>query len=251
MLKVSWAVDASDASMRSEMSLRMPFSGVSVKGPGKSASARAALGTSETGGAGAARSATPTRPPRAVPAAGTRAPEATAARAAAVRAGRAAAAAITSRSMTRPPGPVPGRADASIPSAAARLRARGEAGASAACAWPAPAAGAICATGAALPCATGLAGAAGFSGAGATSPPAAATAAFQSSPACPITAMGASTGTSSPSGLRILRSTPAEPAGTSKVALSVSTSQTAWSAATDCPSAAFQPTMTQDSTVFP
>jgi hypothetical protein len=76
-------------------------------------------------------------------------------------------------------------------------------------------------------------------------------AAFQSSPAWPMTAMGWRTGTSSPSGWRILSNKPEAPAGTSKLALSVSTSQTVWSAWTAAPSAAFQRTMIHDSTVFP
>jgi hypothetical protein len=63
--------------------------------------------------------------------------------------------------------------------------------------------------------------------------------------------MGSSTGTSSPEAHTIFNTVPDAPAGTSKVALSVSTSQTVVSSLTRSPSFTFQSVIMQDSTVFP
>jgi hypothetical protein len=63
--------------------------------------------------------------------------------------------------------------------------------------------------------------------------------------------MGSNTGTSSPALNRIFNTLPVVPAGISKAALSVSTSQIVVSSVTWSPSFTFQFTIIHDSTVLP
>ena len=143
-------------------------------------------------------------------------------------------AAATSRSMMRPPGPVPRSPASWTPLEAASAFARGEA-----LIFPSVGAGAAGAAGGG--------GAAGAGGAAAAGPPAPLSAsAF--SPGFPMAAIGASTGTSAPCSWKIARSVPSAGDSTSNVALSVSTSQRMSPAFTASPACFFQLTMMHDST---
>ena len=239
MLKVSWAVLASDAEhalgdeLADALQRRVGERAGEVAGRPRPRSECAS-----TGGAARGRGRRrPTRPPRAVPAGGTARAAATAARAAAVRAGRGgggrdhvalddAAAGAGAREAAMPRSPRPQRA----------------CGPGARPAPPRPAPGLLRRPARSRDRRRGAACRGARRRRRASSraprrrrrrprpPP-------PSSPRPPARSRrwARAPGTSSPSGRRILRSTPAEPAGTSKVALSVSTSQTAWSAATRLP----------------
>ena len=109
--KVNWAVLARDSIMRSAINLRTPLTGSTSApsiAPGSSMSPAKAM---------------PAKPlPRA---GGSKPPLRAAAEAEALSRGRPARTASTSRSITRPPGPVPGMVSGSIPERRASLRARG------------------------------------------------------------------------------------------------------------------------------
>ena len=150
-------------------------------------------------------------------------------------------AALTSRSTTRPCGPVPLTAAMSMPASLAMRRASGEAKTRSPAAWPfanGAAAGAAFGAWAGFSAGAAEAGSAAFGGGAAAGSvvfaegeaagvpfPAAPATAFASSPSAAMTPISWFTGTSAvPSGTTILASTPSSTASTSMVALSVSIS---------------------------
>jgi hypothetical protein len=237
--RVNCAVSARDFNILSEIIFRIPLMGVSVNE--ELGSAVVVLMSSKV-----------TLPPMPVPCVGI--VFAPIAFAAAVKAGLFSSAARISRSMILPSGPVPVTASTGRASFSARLRARGEMNFSEFISHggtearrgegddpsfifsPLSSYCVLCASAPLRDVFSGLVLLSAF---------------CQSSPGLPITAIGAKTGTSSPVFHKSLRTVPASPTGTSKDALSVSTSHTGVSAVTSSPSFIFQFTMMHDSTVFP
>ena len=187
------------------------------------------------------------RPPIPLPRAGAVLPDAIIWRAAGLTEASPSAA-KTSRSIIRPPGPVPLIPSRGTPRSLAVFLARGETAPETAGVWALGASGAaaFCA-GALFSCsfASSTAGAEFFDAA----PEGARDA--TSSPASPTAAITVNTGTSAPSGKNCFSRIPSAGDSISKVALSVSTSQTISPPETWSPSFFRHSRITQDSTLFP